>query len=112
MRLVGKVKQDNANVERVVATDTGYVDVIEWFAAVGVVASVCGSVSRAIGRAFGSFGCLAHIQGKKVAIFAYEIEKQEHNAEPGDVVDKTESTLTVAATDGFVKLTKFMIIER
>lgn len=64
-----------------------------------------------IGRAFGSFGCLAPLQGKKIAIFAYEVEKQEHSAKPGDVVNKTNDQLTIAAADGIITLTKFMVLE-
>ena len=64
-----------------------------------------------IGRAFGSFGCIAHLQGKKIAIFAYEVKKQEHDAKPGDVANKTNDSLTIAVADGLVTLTKFMILK-
>ena len=61
-----------------------------------------------IGRAFGSFGSLAPIDGKMVAVFAYEIERRSHEYQAGEVIENAQDKITIATTDGLVTLTKFM----
>lgn len=63
-----------------------------------------------VGRAFGSFGSLAIVGDKKIAIFAYEVKTQDHDHTPGVLIEQTKDHITIAAADGIVIITKFMVI--
>ena len=59
------------------------------------------------GRAFGRFGSLAEIGGEKHIVFAYDIWKEKHGFQPGQIAVRTSREITVAARDGFVCLKDF-----
>lgn len=62
------------------------------------------------GRAFGNFGCLTAINGQKFAIFDYEIIPGPHEYVPETIVHTDETGITIAATNGLVKLKKLTTI--
>ncbi len=61
-----------------------------------------------IGRAFGTFGSLAVIENAVHAIFEYQTSKQDHEHDPGQVLERSADTIKIAAQDGVVTLNRFM----
>ncbi len=61
-------------------------------------------------RAFGSFGCFAHINGKPYAIFAHSFSEESHDFDPGTMVEATDNAIKIAAKGGFITATKFQMI--
>ena len=66
-------------------------------------------------RAFGTFGCIAQINGRTYAIFEHKTEKENHDFPPGLVVDATEKTKKITAgrgegEKGYITLKRFQII--
>lgn len=61
-------------------------------------------------RAFGTYGCLAQIEGTQYAIFAHEIEVSAHQLELGSVVEKTNSEIKIAAQGGIFTMKSYMKI--
>lgn len=56
------------------------------------------------GRAFGRFGCLAHLDGTLWAVYNFNAWKEQHNYAPGEIVCVLSREIIVAAKDGFVCL--------
>lgn len=65
-------------------------------------------------RAFGSFGCLAKINGQGYGIFAHKIEKTPHDFDAGTLVNIDDKGIKIAAgtgeDTGYILLTKYQIL--
>ncbi|MCB1532896.1 MAG: hypothetical protein KDJ35_08510 [Alphaproteobacteria bacterium] len=64
-----------------------------------------------VGRAFGSFGSLAPVEGALLAVFDYKIEQTDHGQSPGAVIERSSDSISIAAENGVVTLTRFMQIK-
>lgn len=60
-------------------------------------------------RAFGSFGSLAMINGRKYGIFDHDIEQTTHDFPPATIIDASDTRIKIAAKGGFLTLKKFQI---
>ncbi len=58
-------------------------------------------------RAFGRYGSMAHIQGRKFAVFQCEAWEEEHGYPPGSVACLTNREIVIACADGFACLKEF-----
>ncbi|MBK6895759.1 MAG: hypothetical protein IPH06_04130 [Alphaproteobacteria bacterium] len=61
-------------------------------------------------RAFGHYGCLAFVDGKKLIVTNCNGWEEKHGLDPGTIACILPYELIIAASDGFICLKEFMIL--
>lgn len=63
-----------------------------------------------LSRAFGHYGCLAHVDGKRMVVFNCNGWEEKHALPPGAIACILPYELIVAASNGFICLKEFTIL--
>lgn len=63
-----------------------------------------------LSRAFGHYGCIAHIDGKRAVVFTCNGWEEKHAMPPGTIACVLPYELIVAAADGFICLKEFAVL--
>ena len=62
------------------------------------------------GKAFGHYGCIAEIEGERLAVFSFNGWQENHGCNPGDIALVLPYEFVVAASDGFICLKEYMML--
>ncbi len=62
-------------------------------------------------RAFGCFGSLCTIEEQLLVVYDMDVWQEEHDLEPGTIAHKEARILIIVASDGFVCLKNFQVVQ-
>lgn len=62
-------------------------------------------------RAFGYFGSLCRLEEELLVVYDLSIWKEQHDFEPGEIVHREARLIIAAASDGFVCLKNFQLLQ-